>query len=135
MCSRRTLSWRVDPVWPLTPAQKRALARKLRRTATPMERHAWTLLRNRAMHGLKFRRQHVLRGFIVDFYCAAQRLVIELEGDMLEPGYSRAYHATRAAVLEAAGYRMVRVPPGEVTKRALEELIASLLATFAMSRG
>ena len=47
-----------------------AAARQLRRDATPAERHAWTLLRNRRLLGLKFRRQHVLRGFIVDFYCA-----------------------------------------------------------------
>src|SRR2546422_1956166 len=36
-------------------------------------RHARSLLRNRGLLGLKFRRQHVLHGFIVDFYCAAER--------------------------------------------------------------
>jgi len=38
------------------------------------------LLRNRGVLGLKFRRQHVVHGFIVDFYCAAERLVLELDG-------------------------------------------------------
>jgi len=61
-------------------AQRFALARALRHRPTPAERHAWTLLRNRGILGLKFRRQHVLHGFIVDFYCASERVVIELEG-------------------------------------------------------
>ncbi len=45
-----------------------------------MERHAWSLLRNRRIGGLKFRRQHVIGAFIVDFYCADLRLVLELDG-------------------------------------------------------
>jgi very-short-patch-repair endonuclease len=44
---------------------KLAIARQLRREPTPAERHAWALLRNRGILGLKFRRQHVLEGFIV----------------------------------------------------------------------
>jgi len=38
------------------------------------ERHAWTLLRNRGVLGLKFRRQHALHGFIVDFCCLSERI-------------------------------------------------------------
>jgi very-short-patch-repair endonuclease len=60
----------MDPLRRVPHGLKLAAARQLRRDATPAERHAWTLLRNRRLLGLKFRRQHVLRGFIVDFYCA-----------------------------------------------------------------
>src|SRR5207248_11340542 len=80
-CSRRRQYCGMDPLRRVRRTQKRALAAKLRRSATQMERHAWSLLRDRGILGFKFRRQHVLRGFIVDFYCAAQRLVLELEGD------------------------------------------------------
>src|SRR5205085_4645008 len=97
----------MDPLRRVTCAQKRALAAKLRRTATPMERHTWSLLRDRGILGFKFRRQHVLRGFIVDFYCAAQRLVLELEGDAHDGPDQRAYDAARAEVLEAAQFRVV----------------------------
>jgi len=55
--------------------------------------------------GLKFRRQHVLHGFIVDFYCAAERIVVELEGDVHDAPERVSYDDARAAFLEAAGYR------------------------------
>src|SRR5437773_3087215 len=100
----------MDPLRRLTNAQRFAIARQLRRAATPAERYAWSLLRNRKVLGLKFRRQHVLHGFIVDFYCVAERLVLELEGDAHDGSDRSAYDAARAAVLDAAGYRVVRVP-------------------------
>ena len=53
-------------------------ARELRRSLTPAERYAWSLLRRRGIHGLKFRRQHVLGRFVADFYCPARRLVLEV---------------------------------------------------------
>src|SRR5436305_12452395 len=110
----------MDPLRRVTCAQKRALAAKLRRSSTPMERHAWSLLRDRGILGFKFRRQHVLRGFIVDFYCAAKRLVLELEGDAHDEPDQRAYDAARAEVLEAAGVRVGRVRNGDVTVAVLE---------------
>ena len=59
---------------------KIALARGNRHDPTPAEAAAWALLRNRRCLGLKFRRQHVIRGFIVDFYCAEFHLVLEVDG-------------------------------------------------------
>jgi very-short-patch-repair endonuclease len=47
---------------------------------TPAEQILWDRLRGRRFQGLKFRRQHPLGRFIVDFYCAEHRLVIELDG-------------------------------------------------------
>ena len=113
----------MDPLRRVRRTQKRALAAKLRRSATPMERHAWSLLRDRGILGFKFRRQHVLRGFIVDFYCAAQRLVLELEGDAHDGPDQRAYDAASAEVLEAARFRVVRVRNGDVTRAALEAVV------------
>jgi very-short-patch-repair endonuclease len=55
-------------------------ARELRRELTIAERNAWEILRNRRVLGFKFRRQHVIDGFIVDFFCKELRLVIELDG-------------------------------------------------------
>ena len=117
----------MDPLRRLTPAQKIALARELRLNSSPAERHAWSLLRNRAVLGLKFRRQHVLYGFIVDFYCAAERLVVELEGAVHDASDQRGYDAARAACLESAGYRVVRVRNRDVTQTHLEELLRGRL--------
>ena len=61
-------------------AIKLFIARQLRSDGLPTERFAWSLLRNRRILGLKFRRQHTLHGFIVDFYCPQLRLVLELDG-------------------------------------------------------
>jgi very-short-patch-repair endonuclease len=58
---------------------KLARARQLRREMTPMERALWAQLRDHRMCGLHFRRQQVIDGFIVDFYCHAARLIIEIE--------------------------------------------------------
>jgi very-short-patch-repair endonuclease len=117
----------MDPLRGLTPAQTFALARQLRLNPTPAERHAWSLLRGRAVLGLKFRRQHVLHGFIVDFYCVAERLVLELEGDVHDGSDRQTYDAARAAFLEAAGYRVVRVRNRDVTRAHLEEALRERL--------
>jgi len=119
----------MDPLRRVSSAQKVALAAKLRRTATPMERYAWSLLRDRGILGLKFRRQHVLRGFIVDFYCAAARLVLELEGDAHDGPAQRAYDAARAEVLEAAGFQVVRVRNAQVTRAGLEAVLGAVLTS------
>src|SRR5207253_9964894 len=52
----------MDPLRHVPPAHKFDLARQLRREGTPMERYAWSLLRNHGVLKLKFRRQHVLHG-------------------------------------------------------------------------
>ena len=56
-------------------------ARNLRRDLTPAEKILWPILRNRAFGGLKFRRQQEIGPFIVDFFCAAVRVVVELDGE------------------------------------------------------
>ena len=117
----------MDPLRPVSRAQKVALTAKLRRTATPIERHAWSLLKDRGVLGLKFRRQHVLRGFIVDFYCAAERLVLELEGDAHDGPYQKAYDAARAEVLKAAGFLVVRVRNRHTSRAGLEAVLRMVL--------
>jgi len=79
------------------------------------------------MLGLKFRRQHVLHGFIVDFYCLSERLVVELEGDVHDARDQQAYDDARATFLEAAGYRVIRVRNRDLTRAHLEELLRATL--------
>jgi very-short-patch-repair endonuclease len=59
---------------------KLALAKRLRREMTPSERRLWAALRRNAIDGFHFRRQQVIAGYIVDFYCDAAKLAIELDG-------------------------------------------------------
>ena len=55
-------------------------AKLLRRDMTLEERLLWTRLRRSQRHGLHFRRQQVIYGFIVDFYCASVNLAVEVDG-------------------------------------------------------
>ncbi len=81
-------------------------ARELRGQMTLAERRLWQRLRAKQMCGLRFRRQEPLGNYIADFYCAAARLVIELDGDShAERGDS---DARRDAVLCADGYTVLR---------------------------
>src|SRR5260370_22691776 len=56
-------------------------AQQLRTNSTPAERPMWSMLRAKRLAGLKFRRQHVVGNYIVDFVCLPARLVIEVDGD------------------------------------------------------
>lgn len=63
-----------------TKPLKRQWARELRRTPTPQERTLWTYLSGNQMDGWHFVRQHVLRGWIVDFACRRAKVVVEVDG-------------------------------------------------------
>lgn len=54
----------------------------LRSRMTPAETYLWGFLKSRKLEGRKFRRQHGIGKYIVDFYCPSERLVIELDGDV-----------------------------------------------------
>ncbi len=83
------------------------LARSFRRGSTVAEAALWKVLRSRRLGGLKFRRQHPVYGFIVDFYCAERRLIVEVDGSVHDR--QRAADEERRAILDASGYRVVRL--------------------------
>jgi very-short-patch-repair endonuclease len=117
----------MDPLHRLRAAERFARARELRHNPTPAERHAWTLLRNRGILGLKFRRQHLLHGFIVDFYCPSERIVIELEGNVHDTEAQRGYDQWRTGFLESAGYRVIRVRNRDACREHLEAALREAL--------
>jgi very-short-patch-repair endonuclease len=117
----------VDPLRRIARAQKFALARELRARATPAERFAWSLLRNRGLLGLKFRRQHVIRGFIVDFCCLEAGIVLELDGRAHDAEPERGYDMARGAVLKGAGFQVLRVANRDVNRDHLERLLRTAL--------
>ena len=84
----------------------RERARELRKPLTPAEKILWDNLRGRKCQGLKFRRQHPIGRFIVDFYCAEIRLIIELDGG-IHLG-REAYDEERTKILEREGYHVMR---------------------------
>lgn len=86
---------------------KLTLAKKLRREATIPERILWRALRRNAIDGYHFRRQQVIEGFIVDFYCDAAKLAIELDGTV--HGDQEQYDELRDAAISRQGVRVVRI--------------------------
>jgi very-short-patch-repair endonuclease len=86
-------------------------ARTLRRNMTPAEKVLWQELRGNKM-GPRFRRQQVIAGFIVDFYCHSAGLVIELDGDIHREQLE--YDAGRDKVLMDMGLRVVRFSNDDV---------------------
>jgi very-short-patch-repair endonuclease len=100
------------------------IARALRRRATPAEREAWELLRDRRCHSVKFKRQHPLGDFIVDFYSPELHLVLELDGAVhLEPDQA-AKDELRTAELESLGVTVVRVLNRDVRAETFDRIIS-----------
>jgi adenine-specific DNA-methyltransferase len=81
-------------------------ARKLRKNTTDAETLLWRHLRDRRLAGFKFRRQHVIGHYIVDFLCPLEKLIVELDGGQHADG--TAYDERRTGYLESKGYRVVR---------------------------
>ncbi len=69
----------------------------------------WALLKTRGLRELGFKRQHPLGPFVVEFVCLEQALVIEIERSSSEPN-----DATRRALIERLGYRVLRLAESEV---------------------
>jgi very-short-patch-repair endonuclease len=88
-------------------------ARELRRRPTLPEGMLWQVLRKRP-NGLKFRRQHPFGWYIVDFYCPAAQLVVEVDGDSHSLGNNPRHDARRDRWLREQGLRVVRFGAADV---------------------
>lgn len=82
------------------------LARQLRRSLTPAERRLWYLLRDRRFARYKFRRQHPVGPYILDFACFSVRLAIELDGGQHDE--RSVYDAPRTRWLQGQGWQVLR---------------------------
>jgi len=92
---------------PLNP-ELLGFARQLRQEQTDAETLMWYLLRGRRLGGFKFRRQHPLDPYVLDFYCAELKLAIELDGGQHNKEENRAKDATRTAHIEQQGITVIR---------------------------
>lgn len=89
-----------------------ARARQLRRNAVVPERLLWGKLRNRRLAGLKFRRQHPVGPFVIDFYCASANLAIEVDGN--SHADRGRYDRQRENYLRGKGLRVLRIDNDDV---------------------
>jgi len=85
---------------------KKTLRQKLRHSATPAEKVLWRSLKNSGT-GAKFRRQHGVGPYVLDFYCPEHKLAIEIQGGIHDDVVRSEYDADRQAWLESQGIRVL----------------------------
>jgi len=96
-------------------------ARRLRQELTPAEAVLWQVLRSRQLDGLKFRCQHPVGRFIVDFYCPSAKLVIEVDGSIHTQ--QQAYDLARTEQMQEFGYYVLRFTNEDVINNLPSVLI------------
>jgi very-short-patch-repair endonuclease len=105
-------------------------ARSLRQNLTPAEEHLWEALRNKQLMGLRFRCQHPVGRFILDFYCPAGKLAIEVDGSIHD--LQQAQDEARSREIESHGYEVLRFRNEEVLGNLTQVL--TTIETVARSR-
>jgi very-short-patch-repair endonuclease len=106
-------------------------ALQLRKSSTDAELRLWLQLKNRNLGGFKFRRQHPIPPYIVDFVCLEQKLIVELDGG--QHAEQAASDAKRSAFLEPQGFRIIRFWNDVALKQTdvvLEEILRQLHAPY-----
>ncbi|MEH1913162.1 DUF559 domain-containing protein [Nostoc sp.] len=106
------------------------IAQQLRKQPTKSEAILWQALRNRKLDNRKFRRQHPIGTFIVDFFCQEERLIVEVDGAIHES--QRYLDQQRQELLESLGLRFVRISSQQV-ETDLNATLEAIRAAFLPS--
>lgn len=111
--------------------KKKLFARYLRIEQTNAEKVVWELLRNRKFKGVKFRRQHVIEGFVVDFYCHELKLGIEIDGSIHLK--RKDYDRIRQEIIESKNIKILRITNKDIKekKRSILDRINKAMAGSA----
>ena len=110
--------------------------KELRNNSTSAERMLWSMLQHSNLGGYKFRRQHSVGAYILDFYCPSERLCVELDGDSHFTDDAIEYDRERTAYLNALNIKVLRFLNTDVydnlnvvSERILEEIKGENLTT------
>ncbi|MDX1437608.1 MAG: endonuclease domain-containing protein [Anaerolineales bacterium] len=114
----------------ISPSMKQR-AKELRGNMTPEEQILWKELRTNKLNGWHFRRQQIIGNFIVDFYCHAARLIVEVDGEIHRQQLEK--DAQRDAYLSEQGFDVMRIENGEVHTN-LKIVLSKILAKCEASR-
>ena len=90
------------------------IAGDLRKSMTPAEKILWEKLRNRQIKGFRFRRQHPIKDFIVDFFCYDAMLLIEVDGSVHDDKSRMERDQQRTLILKRLGIKEIRFKNEEV---------------------
>lgn len=103
--------------------------RDLRNGGTPAEAALWTMLHKSQLDGRKFRRQHSVGRYVLDFYCPAEKLAVELDGATHDDPLRHSYDGEREGFLKQQGIRVVRFENEHVFTQP-EVVLAAIAAHF-----
>jgi len=106
---------------------KTRFARNLRKALTDAEICLWYRLRRRQLGGFRFRKQHPIGAYVVDFACVEQKLVVELDGSQ---HLDSCHDAARDACLRENGFRVLRFWNNDALLRT-DDVLAAVLAALA----
>ncbi|WP_374090952.1 DUF559 domain-containing protein [Methylomicrobium lacus] len=118
---------------PSLPEDLLAFARQLRQQSTDAEQWLWQALRDRRMAGMKFRRQHPINPYVLDFYCHELKLAIELDGGQHNSDPGRARDRQRSRFLEQQGIRILRFWNNQVFQEA-ESVLEAIFRAVTVNR-
>ncbi len=116
LCLKRTLSYGAQRSWKTIPRDNFRRAQEMRRAMTPAERALWHDLRGGAL-GAKFRRQHPLGRYVLDFYSWDAGLVVEADGESHFTPEGRAHDALRTEFLVGLGLTELRFTNHEILRQ------------------
>ena len=108
-----------------SPPAIRQRAKELRWEMTPAETVLWERLQNKRLYGLKFRRQHPLHHFILDFYCHRHQLVVEVDGGI--HCQQKEHDAARTEWLTQHGFMVIRFTNDQVFNN-IEAVLSQIAA-------
>ena len=97
-------------------------ARRFRRELTPPEARLYVALRGRKLRGLKFRRQHPIGPYILDFYCSAAKLAVEVDGASHLTAERGAHDERRTEWLALQGIKVLRIAASDVRDHLVDVL-------------
>ena len=103
--------------------------RALRSTLTPAEATLWKSLKAGQLAGRKFRRQHSVGAYVLDFYCPEERIAIELDGAGHYTASGNLHDAARTAYLNTLGIEVLRFE-NKLIWSALESVLQTIISKF-----
>jgi very-short-patch-repair endonuclease len=112
-----------------TKASTHEYAKELRAAQTEAEEKLWPHFRNRQLNGKKFRRQHAIANYVLDFYCHECKLTVEVDGNYHKSEEAREYDKARTALLHEHGITVLRFWNEDVIKeieKVLEKIACYL---------
>ena len=115
---------RDDKIFNLEKLKRRR--QTLRLNATAPESILWSKLKGKQLANLKFRRQHSIENFIVDFYCSSAKLAIEIDGDSHYSERKIKEDMQRSGIIESQDVKVIRFTNKEIVENingVLEEIL------------